>query len=33
MWPVVGIPPMWTELLERFRDCFRRADQFQHFAE
>jgi SRSO17 transposase len=33
MWPVVGIPPMWAELLDRFRDCFRRSDQFQHFAE
>ncbi len=33
MWPVVGIPPMWADLLERFRDCFRRSDQFQHFAE
>lgn len=33
MWPVVGIPPMWGELLDRFRDCFRRSDQFQHFAE
>jgi hypothetical protein len=33
MWPVVGIPPMWAELLDRFRDCFRRSGQFQHFAE
>ncbi|MDI6772974.1 MAG: hypothetical protein QME77_10380, partial [bacterium] len=33
MWPVVGIPPMWEDLLDRFRDCFRRSDQFQHFAE
>jgi len=33
MWPVVGIPPIWAEQLERFRDCFRRSDQFQHFAE
>jgi hypothetical protein len=33
MWPVVGIPPMWAELLDRFRDCCRRSGQFQHFAE
>jgi len=33
MWPVVGIPPVWTGWLDRFRDCFRRSDQFQHFAE
>lgn len=33
MWPVVGIPPMWVDLLERFRDCFPRSDQFRHFAE
>lgn len=33
MWPIVGIPPMLVEHLERFRTCFRRADQFQHFCE
>ena len=33
MWPVVGVPPMWADLLDRFRGCFRRSDQFQHFAE
>jgi len=24
---------MWAELLDRFRDCSRRSDQFQHFTE
>lgn len=33
MWPVVGLPPMLLVLLEEFRTCFQRSDQFQHFSE
>jgi len=33
MWPVVGIPSVLSEILEEFRICFRRVEQFRHFAE
>jgi hypothetical protein len=33
MWPIVGIPSVLNELLEEFRTCFRRVEQYHHFAE